>query len=205
MFLCGFPVMNNFIEIATIIALIVNTLALLFVIYQTWLAKRSLSATRESIDNAKVERQLEVLPKFGWVIQVQVDLEKWQKDLLEKKQQLEEAIRIRDRTILRNIAEKSPRQPRDLGLRKYSYHNMPSWIREIWIAGAQYYYNAASSLLFVWRDDMPNFDYAESWIKDRGRESEKALSTLLEYVEGMVPPVILNMPASLSDNDFLRD
>lgn len=196
--------MNDFLAIATIIAVVVNTLALLFVICQTRLAKRSLSATRESIDDAKVERQLEALPKFGWIIRVQADLEKWQKDLLEKEQQLEEAIRIRNGTILQNIAERSPRQPRDLGLRKFLYDDMPSWIREIWISGAQYYYDAASPLLFLWRDGAPKFDYAESWIKDRGKESGRALSTLLKYLEGMVPPVILNTPASLSDNDFLR-
>ncbi len=195
--------MNKFTDIATAVALVVNTLALLFVIYQTWLAKRSLSATRESLNEAKLERQLEVLPKFGWVIQVQADLEKWQKDLLEKQQQLEEAVRKTNGTVLRNIAEKSPKQPRELGLRKIVYDNMPSWIREIWISGAQYYYDAASPLLFVWRDGVPNFEYAEKWISERGEDSKKAISTLLKYTEDMVPPVILNTPASLSERDFL--
>jgi len=195
--------MNEFTGVATVVALVVNTLALLFVICQTWLAKRSLSATRESLDDARLERQLEVLPKFGWVIQVQVDLEKWQKDLLEKRQQLEGAVQIRDATVLQNIAEKSPKQPRELGLRKVVYDSMPSWIREIWISGAQYYYDAASPLLFVWRDGTPNFEYAEKWVSERGKESEKAISTLLTYTKDMIPPVILNTPASLSERDFL--
>jgi len=41
--------MNDFIEIATVIALIVNTLALLFVIYQTWLAKHEESFTYDPV------------------------------------------------------------------------------------------------------------------------------------------------------------
>ncbi len=134
---------------------------------------------------------------------MQVDLEKWKNDLLEKKQQLEKAVRTRDETVLQSIARRSPQQPRDLGLRKLLYDKMPSWIREIWISGAQYYYDGASPLLFLWRDDLPNFNYAESWINDRGKESERAISTLLKYIEGMVPSVILNTPASLSDDDFL--
>ena len=105
--------------------------------------------------------------------------------------------------MLQSIAERSPKQPRALGLRKIVYDNMPSWIREIWISGAQYYYDAASPLLFVWRDGAPNFEYAEKWVSERGKESEKALSTLLTYTKDMIPPVILKTPASLSERDFL--
>lgn len=190
---------------ANTIALFINTLALLVVVYQTWLTERALRATKESIDNAKVERQLEVLPKFGWVIHVQVDLEKWKRDLSEKRQELREAIRTRNATVLQRIAKGSPNRPQDLGLRRSVYDNMPSWIREIWVSGAQYYYDAASPLSFVWRDGAAHFDYAESWVKDRGQASERAISILLSYIKDMVPPVILSMPARLSDNDFLRD
>lgn len=195
----------NSVNTITLIALAINTLALLVVAYQTWLTKRALSATKESIDDAKVERQLEVLPKFTWVIHVQVDLEKWKSDLFKKRQELREAIRARNATVLQRIAMGSPQQPQDLGLRRFVYDNIPSWIREIWMSGAQYYYDAASPLSFVWRDDAAHFDYAESWVNGRGEASERAISALLSYIKDMVPSVILSTPASLSDNDFLRD
>lgn len=195
----------NSVHTITLIALVINTLALLVVAYQTWLTKRALRAAKESIDDAKVERQLEVLPKFTWVIHVQVDLEKWKSDLFKKRQELREAIRARDATILQRIARGSPKQPQELGLRRFVYDNMPSWIREIWMSGAQYYYDAASPLSFVWRDGAAHFGYAESWVNDRGQASERAISTLLSYIKDMVPPVVLSTPASLSDNDFLLD
>lgn len=152
-----------------LLALIINTLALIFVIYQTALSRKSLNVARQAIDEEKRTRQLEALPKFGWIIHVRIDLEQWSKDLLEKKKQLEEAIRTRNGTALQKVAERSPKQPHDLGLPRFLHKNMPSWIREIWMSGAQYYYNAASPLLFLWKDNEPNFPYAISWIKDRGR------------------------------------
>jgi hypothetical protein len=192
-------------EIITLSALVINTLALLFVISQTILSRKSLNATKQSIEEAKRARQLEALPKFGWVIHVQVDLEKWHKDLLEKKEQLEKAIIANDGVVLQQIAERSPQQPRDLRLPRFLYQNMPSWIREIWMSGAQHYYNAASPLLFLWRDNEPNFSYAKSWTNERGKESIDAISILLDYIKDMVPPVILDTPASINEEEFLRN
>ena len=73
--------MNSFIDIATLVAVFINTIALIVVIYQTRIAKQSLTTTKKSIDDAKIQRQLETLPKFTWVIEVQVQLEHWKKDL----------------------------------------------------------------------------------------------------------------------------
>ena len=192
-------------EIITLIVLMINTLALIFVICQTCLSKKSLHATKQSIDEAKRSRQLEVLPKFTWVIHVQGDLERWYKDLSNKKKQLEEAISINDVNALERISKESPRDPSEVGLSRFLYNNMPSWIREIWISGAQYYYDAASPLSFLWKDGKANFHYAEKWIQERGRESIEAISTLLDYLHDMVPLVILNTPAGIDEENFLRD
>jgi len=49
------------INIATFAALIVNTVALIVVICQTRIAKQALTITKKSIDEAKTQRQLEIL------------------------------------------------------------------------------------------------------------------------------------------------
>ena len=34
------------------------------------------------------------------------------------------------------------KSPKDLSLNKVLYNNMPAWLRELWMSGAQYYYDA---------------------------------------------------------------
>ena len=197
--------MNDFIQTATIIALIVNTFALLFVIYQIWLAKQSLSATRKSVDDAKTERQLEILPKFTWVIQVQVDLERWKGDLHEKQEKLQLSLSKKDENILKELSNTRIKSSKDLKLNRFLYENMPAYLREIWMSGAQYYYNAVASMQYLWKEDGgPRYSLAEG-LKNRCTESENAIDILLGYIKDMVPSVMLSTPASLSDEDFLRD
>jgi len=187
----------------TIIALFINTLALLVVIYQTRLTKSSLLATKESVDDAKRKRQLEILPKFNWVIQVKVDLEGWRENLQKAQRQLQNAVKEKDQNIFKVLAASKLKGPKDLGLNRFAYDNMPSWLREIWMAGAQYYYDAMSSLPYVWRKDEPDYNFANSWIEKKGTALQ-SISTLLGLLEDMIPTVMLNAPASLSDEDFLK-
>jgi len=182
----------------------INTVALLFVIYQTWLAKRALNTTKQSIDNAKIERQLEVLPKFTWVIEVQVALESWNKDLQEKREKLQQALSENNENVLKELSNTCIRSSKDLALNRFLYDNMASWLRKIWMSGAQYYYDAVASMQYLWRDDDAQFLLAKD-LKKRCTESSEAISILLDYIKDMIPPVILNTPASLSDKDFLRD
>ncbi len=197
--------MNSFINIATLVALLINTIALIVVIYQTYIARRSLTVTKKSIDEAKTQRQLEILPKFTWVIEVQVQLEYWKKDLQGKKDMLQKGVDKKDEDMFKKASDTRIKSPKDLSLNRFLYDNMPSWLRELWMSGAQYYYDAIAPLPYVYKDAIPNYSYTQSWIKKRSEDSLRAISKLLEYLEDMVPPVILNTPASLSDEDFLRD
>jgi len=197
--------MGSFIEIATLIALFINTIALIVVIYQTHIAKRSLTITSKSIDDAKTQRQLEILPKFTWVIEVQVQLEYWKKDLQERRDILERGVKKKNDEMVKKASDTRIKSPKDLSLNRFLYDNMPSWLRELWMAGAKYYYDAIASLPYVYKDEKPNYSYAQIWIKECGEDSLQGISKLLEYLKDMVPPVILNTPASLSDKDFLRD
>ena len=197
--------MDLFIKIATIVALVVNTIALIVVIFQTIFTKRSLNITKQSIDDAKTQRQLENLPKFTWIIEVQVQLEHWKKDLQERLELLQKGINEKNNETIQKASNTKITQPKDLSLNKFLYDNMPTWLRELWMSGAQYYYDAITPLSCAYKDGEPNYDYSQSWIDERGKDSLYALSKLLEYLKDMVPPVILNTPASLSDKDFLRD
>lgn len=197
--------MNSFIDIATLVALFINTIALIVVIYQTHIAKQSLATTKKSIDEAKTQRQLETLPKFTWVIEVQVQLEYWKKDLQEKRDLLQKGVNEKNDEMFQKASDTRIKSPKDLSLNRFLYDNMPAWLRELWMSGAQYYYDAIAPLPYVYKDKKSNYSYAESWIKERCEDSLQAISKLLEYLKDMVPPVILNTPASLSDKDFLRD
>ncbi|MCK5604961.1 hypothetical protein KAR91_23930 [Candidatus Pacearchaeota archaeon] len=193
------------INILTVTALLINTIALLVVVWQTHISKQSLAVTKKSIDDAKTQRQLEILPKFTWVIRVQVKLEHWKKELEERKNILQNGVKKKNDELFKQASDTKIKSPKDLSLDRVLYNNMPSWLRELWISGAQYYYDAIAPLPYVYKDGKPNYDYAQSWIKNRSEDSIRALSKLLEYLEDMIPPVILNTPASLSDEDFLRD
>lgn len=197
--------MGSFVEVATLIALFVNTIALIVVIYQTNIAKRTLNVTKKSIDDAKTQRQLEILPKFTWVIEVQVQLEHWKNDLQERKDILQKGLNEKDNEMVKKASDTRIKSPKDLSLNKFLYDNMPSWLRELWMSGAQYYYDAIAPLPHVYKDEKPNYSYGQSWLNERSEDSLRAISKLLEYLKDMVPPVILNTPASLSDKDFLRD
>jgi cell division protein FtsL len=198
--------MDNFIEIATLIMLVINLVTLLFVVHQTRLAKSALNATKQSIDDAKAQRQLEILPKFTWVIQVRVALEIWKKDLQDKQVKLKQAIIENNEDIFKELSGIRVKKSKDLALNRFLYDNMPSWLREIWMSGAQYYYNAIASMQFLWqKDDKSLHRVLAEGLVGRCAESEGAIDTLLIYIKDMVPSVILDTPASLSDEDFLRD
>ncbi|MBU1557771.1 hypothetical protein KKC45_02310 [Patescibacteria group bacterium] len=196
--------LNNIVETITIIALLINTVALLFVIYQTYIAEESLSATKKSIDNAKTQRQLEILPNANWVIEVRVNLEFWKRDLEEKQCKLKQGVSKRDGAILQGLSNTRIKNPEDLALSYFVYEKIPPWLKELWISGAQYYYNAIAPLPYIWRKNSPNFDYAESWSKERCTESIESISILLCYLDEMVPPVILDTPASISRKEFFK-
>ncbi len=186
------------------ITLIINTAALLFVIYQTWLANQSLAATRKSIDDAKIQRQLEVLPEAFYVIHVRVNLENWKKDLIEKRDKLELAIKNNDDDILRELSEIHIKNPGDLDLSRFLFDKMPAWLGQIWISGAQYYYNATASFQELWGRGGGQYSLAKALIV-QCVESEKSISVLLGYIKDMVPFVILDTPASLSNDKFFRN
>jgi len=68
-------------EILTIIALGLNFVALCIVAYQTYLNRKSLILTKESIDEDRKTRQMELLPRAHFIFEVQYHLKSWLEDI----------------------------------------------------------------------------------------------------------------------------
>lgn len=175
-------------------------------IYQSILARRSVDAARHSIDEDKRARQLSMISKISWVIEVQIRLDRWLKELRALKRDTLSALENGNEDTLKRIAESVPRTPNDarVRVRKLLYEHMPDFLREIMMSGAQYYYDAMSPASFLWTEDKgANWDYASS-IQKRYNESITALRELKKLIAEAVPGVLLETPASLDDREFVE-
>lgn len=192
-------------EILTIGALILNIVALCVVAYQTYLNRRSMLLAKESIDENRKSRQIEMLPRAGFVFVAQYHLKKWRKELDELKKEIEKALRSRDDESIKLISERAIKTPRGL-ISKSFYLNAPKWLVEILLAGAQYYYDCQIPMRDLWikGDQKPFWGLAEELVKHFTYSSIR-LSELLIYIEQVVPEAYAKAPASLSDRDFLSD
>ncbi len=191
------------IETISVVALLINASVLLLVLYQSYLSTKSLKAAHKDMAEEQKERQLLFLPKLEIVLEVRMQLKRWERDLIEKRNKLIEAEGKKKGAILKEIAKESPEKPNDLGLSKEMYKEMPGWLREMWISGAKYYYEAALDLNHT-HDSTANFHEARDWINGQGKKSIEALQTLLKYTKDMIPPVILHTPSGFEDEEFLN-
>jgi hypothetical protein len=191
----------NIITIATSVATLI---ALGFTIYQARLTRETLIETRKSIDQEKVNRQISLLPKFDWIIQVEVELKQWQEDLETRSQKLKDAFENKDSSILEELSKTKTRSPSDLRLSRYQYENMPDWLSQLWLSGAQYYFDAMASMQFLYKDNKGEFSLAEM-LSQRCDRSGYSIAELRGYIAGMVPDVILETPASTRNSEFFRD
>ena len=190
-------------EIATIVALSLNVIALVGVAYQTWLTRKSLHAANRSIDLSIKTMQVEMLPNANWVIQVKVELERWRNDLENLIEDSKAAAKNRDASQMEDLARAGLNTPDGL-VSRYGAENAPNWLSTIWIAGAQYYYDAKAPQTGLWkkRENVPWFDFVPD-LANRCQDSIKGLQGLLDMIDDVVPWVYLNCPASVKDERFL--
>jgi hypothetical protein len=123
--------------ILTIIALVLNFIALCVVAYQTYLNRKSLVLAKESIDEDRKTRQIELLPKAHFIFEVQYHLRKWLKDIEQTTKALQDAFDTKNLILLRELSEKALKSPTGL-VDKFLYIKGPRWLSEIWLASAQY-------------------------------------------------------------------
>lgn len=184
-------------EIITIITSTGTLIALIFTIHQTQIARKSLKQTRESIDQETRNRQISLLPKFEWIIQVDTKLSSWEKELEDESKKLKELYKNKDSREI-DTTKKLINDPKDLGLSKYQYENMPNWLSQLWLSGAQYYFNAIalSDYKCLKNTDLIRMRY------ERCDESVCAITKIRHYINDMVPGVILETPASIENSEF---
>lgn len=191
-------------DIITIITSIATLVALGFTVYQAILTRDTLLETKKSIDQEKVNRQISLLPKFEWIIQVEVELKMWQETLEGKNKKLNEAVVNKDEDILKELSKSRFKKPSDLNLSRYQYEKMPEWLSQLWLSGAQYYYQGLGSMEYLYSDSKPNYHLAKMLISNTSTSSY-AISELRGYISGMIPEVILETPASINSGEFFKD
>jgi len=214
----------DLVEITTVAALPVSVIALVVVSYQTYvtrkaldLTRESLALTRDSLDAAKTSMdattrstdlairtmQIEMLPSANWVIQVQVALERWSRDLESVIETASAAERQRDSERLHALARAGLRTPKGL-VRRFAAEHTPGWLSTIWLTGAQYYYDAKAPQTGLWKeaDNEPWFEFVPDFIV-RCKDSLNGIQQLLQMIDDVVPAAYLHSPAGLSDERFL--
>jgi len=192
-------------NVLTIIALVLNFLALIVVTIQTILTRNALDAARDSIESSRKARQMEILPRASFIITVQNDLRQWKTEFQTTITTLEEISARQDAAALHAIALQGLTSPKGL-VNRHMYERSPNWLSVIWVTGAQYYYNAKAPQRELWRDNtnQPNFNFIDMMIV-RYRDSITGLTSLLSYINDIVPEAYLESPASIGDDAFLSD
>ena len=191
------------VEIMTIVALPVSVIALAVVSYQTYLTRKALDLARDSLNAAKKvmdsatkstelairTMQIEMLPSAYWVIQVQIALEQWLKDLESAIEIASVAERQRDSYKLHALARAGLETPKGL-VRQFDAEHTPKWLSTIWLAGAQYYYDAKAPQANLWRkaDDESWFEFVPDFII-RCKGSIVGIQHLLQMINDVVPAV----------------
>ena len=193
------------VETLTIIALTFNFIALCIVAYQTHLNRKSIDLANRSIDDAKKTRQIQMLPRAGFILESKYHLEKYIAEIDGISGDLERAVNSRNEDLLKEITSRVIDSPKGL-VDKYFYKHGPTWLSEIWLAGAQYYYDFHAPAKSLWdeRESKARWGLASD-ILQRGKEHTYHIKQLLSYIDQMVPESYSNAPASLSDNRFIED
>lgn len=188
-------------NILTIVALLLNAVALTVIGYQTWLTRKSLRETRRSVELSTRTMQVEMLPNANWVIRVRVELEMWKKDLEDVIKHSKAASKRGDADQMKALADAGLSTPDGL-VSKVGAEHAPSWLSTIWIAGAQYYFDAKAPQTSLWSKGVPCFDYVPN-LATRCEDSIRGLQQLLDLIDDVVPKVYLNCPARVNDEKFL--
>lgn len=189
----------------TIISLALNFIALIYVIKQTKLAKKSFDIANESFVKDKQIRELELLHNLYPITQVEARFNRWLEDLGNIKIELEVISKNKDENALKQIAQRGLKTSKGL-IDKNALGSSDDWLLQIYVTGARYYYYSMAELNNLWDDDKQkgNLHLLEpsktiERIFDRLETSINSIVELKDYIKNAIPGVILEAPASLSD------
>ena len=187
-----------------IITFFITLAAIGIAIWQSVLARKSLDIAKQAIDDETKIHQLSALPKLSEIISVQTQINYWIENLKTNIEKMSGALKSKDKTIIEQIVLKAPRQPKDVILHKMIYDGAPENLKQIFMSGAQYTYNAFTSNYYLLNGNgEPKWDLVSEVIKSH-KNSLYYVEELKKLILNMVPDVILNSPASINNNEFLK-
>ena len=191
-------------DLLTIVALVLNFSALCLVAYQSFLNRKSLGLSRASIDDDRKVRQIEMLPRAHFIFEVQAYLNRYLNDMDAIVDKLSSASLSGDSNAIQEISAIALKTPRGL-VNKSSYENSPAWLSQIWMAGAQYYYDFNEPLGALWNEKESRVSWSlVQELIERGRENNRQIRRLLNYIERSVPEAYASAPASIDDSSFFE-
>jgi len=192
-------------ELLTVIALVVNTIALILVIVQTNATKKGVEYSKLSFEKDIKIRSVSMLPKANYIIHVVIKLEEWMKTLRELENELKIAIQEANMENFHVISEKYHTLPQNLVSRIY-YEDSPDWLSEIYMSSAKHYYNVMSTASGLNRrtHDDTRMSIAND-VMDRIIESKTHIMILKSFVDTAIPESYLSTPDSMRDDSFLYD
>ncbi len=181
------------------IVLILNLVTLILVGYQAYLNRKSLKEMRLSMQLNMKERYLVNLPKADFIIFIRIKLKRWKNDLIQIEKLMKKSRKKIHPDLITVTLEKKINTPKGL-IHKFYYEKSPQWLSNIYIAGAQYYYDCMAPITYMCNKQNPN-NIHKSLIS-RFNNSIKYMSELLLLIDDIIPEVYLESPAKLSDKDF---
>jgi len=127
--------------VITYIVLIVNTIALIVVAWQTYLTKKSFDITYKSFKNHERIQQLNTIPSSGNICYVRIKFDQWIKNC-EKVIVLIKDV-SKNNTIRCNKELYKEVEAINRGIvKRYYSEKSPDWLSELLISGASHYYNS---------------------------------------------------------------
>ncbi|WP_372999765.1 hypothetical protein [Lutispora sp.] len=192
-------------DIIALIALTLNLITLIIVIYQTNLTRKSVNIANESIDRDRKVRQLEMLPRANFIIHVGLRIDQWLDEIEQVREDLSLACKDENAIALREIAKRGLHSPKGLVDSSF-YEKSPDWLAEIYMSAARFYYPCIGPLYELWDEEInkANFFICKSII-ERCAETEVHLLKLRSYLINLIPDSYLEAPASLPDRSYLSD
>lgn len=193
-------------EIVAIVVGIINFLALVVVIWQTYLTRKSIQIGQDNLLEAQKASLISNLPRAYSIIHVQNCLEGWKKDLellTDNEKKLRDMIDS-NRTDIQFEPQYWFGQAKGL-IDKNSYAFLPEWLKEIHVVGAQYYYEAMCLVDYI-RDSSKEKDKRIDLVKEvvsRAEEGVFRITEILKFIDLLIPRWYLESPASLQESDFV--
>ncbi len=190
-------------DILTLLAIILSAIAVGFAAYQAILNRKALVAARKSIEMSTRTRHIEMLPKAGFAIHVDMKLSNWISDLSKVIELSQQAMGNKDDELLKELAGKGLKSPDHL-VDKFMYEKAPPWLSEIYISSAQFYYDAKAPQVALWgfSSEAGNYSYIPSFI-ERCEDSINHIRQFKSYLDDIVPRAYLETPASINDDKFI--